>query len=264
VLRKIISVAVIAGILFSLSACAGARKRKEDAIKSSDANYQLGVQYLNDGDYQSALLEFRKAERFHPEGSQLHNAMGLTYYLTERFEEAEEEYKKAISQDKDYSEAHVNLGTLYARQEKYEEAVEQYRKALKNPFYATPSRAHHNIGLIYQKMGNTKKAVSALEKAIQQDPGQIRPYFDLGRLHYRENQMEEAIEVFRQAIQKHPKAEEDPINTLSLAHLHYWLALSYFKNSDSKNAVIHFQEVERLSPNDTLSEEASKYLDLLR
>ncbi|MEE8403594.1 MAG: tetratricopeptide repeat protein [Candidatus Hydrothermarchaeaceae archaeon] len=262
--KKVISAVIIAGILVTLSSCAGIQQKKEGEKKSSDAYYGLGVQYLSEGDYQRALLELRKAETFQMKDPRIHNTMGLVYYFTERYEEAEKEYRKAISQDKNYSEAYVNLGTLYARQDKYTEAIEQYKKALKNPFYATPTKALHNIGLSYQKMGNTKKAVSALQKAIQQDPAQIRPYFDLGRLYYRENRMEDAIKIFGQAIRRHPRIEEDPINTLSLAHLHNWLALSYFKNSDSENAVIHFREVERLSSDSKLSEEASKYLDLLR
>jgi type IV pilus assembly protein PilF len=251
-------------ILILIPSCAGISQKKEKQNKSADAYYQLGIQHLTEGDYQNALLELRRAESLKPEDPVIHDAKGIVYYYMERFDEAEKEYKKAVSLQKDYSKSYVNLGTLYARQKKYPEAIEQYRKALENPFYETPAKALHNIGLCYEKTGNIKEAESSLLEAVQQDPNLMRAYLDLGRVYYQDNETEKAIRILSKAIQQHPRVENDPVNDLSLAYFHYWLALSYFKNSDSENALIHFQEVTRLAPNSKLTEDALSYLDLLQ
>jgi type IV pilus assembly protein PilF len=247
-----------------VAACAGVDPKEESERKSSEAYYQLGSRALNEGNYQKAMLEFRKAESFQPKDPQIQNAMGLVYFYMQKYDESEKKYKKAVALKKDYSESYVNLGSLYARQERYQEAIDQFRKALNNPFYPTPALAHHNIGLCYQGLGDFDKAQAAMHEAIQTDPNLFRASFDLGKLYYQNNQVDQSIQVLSDAVQRHPKIEGDPINALSLAHLHYWLGLSYFKNGDSENSVVHFQEVTRLTSNSQLSEEAWKYLDLLQ
>jgi len=251
-------------VLVLMPSCAGLNQKKESQKKSANAYYQLGVQHLDEGDYQNALIEFRKAESLQADDPRIHDAKGIVFYYMERFDEAEKEYKKAISLQKDYSKSYVNLGSLYARQEKYAEAIEQYRKALENPFYETPAKALHNIGLCYEKTGNIKEAESSLLEAVHQDPNLMRAYLDLGRLYYQNNQIEKAVQILSNAIQKHPKVENDPVNDLSLAYFYYWLALSYFKNGDANEASIHFQAVTQLAPNSKLTEDASTYLDLLQ
>lgn len=262
--KKTVSIFLLFTILVFIPSCAGLSQKKESEQKTADAYYQLGIQQLNEGNYQDALLELRKAESFHDDDPKIHDAKGLVYFYTERFDEAETEYKKAISLNNGYSNAYVNLGTLYARKEKYTEAIEQYRKALEDPFYATPAKALHNIGLCYEKMGNVKDALSSMLEAVQQDPALLRAYLDLGRLYYQNNQTEEAIQILSKAIQMHPRSEGDKVNDLSLAYFHYWLALSYFKNSDADNAQVHFQAVMELAPESKLADDASSYLDLLQ
>lgn len=262
--RKVLSVILLGGFLLILSSCTGIQQKKDKEKTRANVYYQLGLSYLANGDYQKALIEFRKMETLQPKDPELRNAMGLVYYYTGRFEKAEREYRKAISLKGDFSEAYVNLGTLLAKQEKCMEAIDEYQKALENPFYATPATALHNIGLCHLQMGNLEEAESSLIEAVRQDRKLIRAYLDLGKLHYETNRMEQAIQVFSQAIQQQPRVEEDPAGDLNLALLHYWLALSYFKNSDAANAVIHFREVTALAADTTLSEEAWKYLNLLQ
>ena len=180
--KKILILFSIGLLLFLTFSCAGSQQKKEVQQKSFEAYYSLGVRYLSDGEYQKALIEFRKAESFQPKDPQIHNAMGLVYYYMQKFNDAEKEYKKAVSIKKDYSEAYVNLGTILAQQGKYKDAILQFRKALKNPFYPTPAFSLHNIGLCYQGLGNKEKAETAMQEAIQNDPNFIRAYFDLGKI----------------------------------------------------------------------------------
>lgn len=262
--KKTLFIVLLFAILAFIASCAGISQKKENKQKSADAYYQLGIQRLSEGNYQNALIELRKAESFKDDDPKIHDAKGIVYFYTERFDEAEKEYKKAISLKNGYSRAYVNLGTLYARQGKYPEAIEQYRKALEDPFYVTPAKALHNIGLCYEKMGNFKDAASSMLEAVQQDPTLLRAYLDLGKLYYQNNQTEEAIQVLSKAIQTHPTAAGDTINDLSLAYFHYWLALSYFKNSDADNAKLHFQAVMELAPDSNLADDASSYMDLFQ
>ncbi len=261
---NVFSVFLIGALLFFGVACLEPRVRKEDLEQAAAAYYQLGVEYLNKGEYERALLELRKAQATDPKKVEVYNAEGLVYYYTSRNTEAEEAFRKALLMKENYSEAYINLGTLYAREGKCAQAVSQFEKALQNPFYKTPAKAKENLGLCYQILGQFRKAEASFKEAIRLDPFLFRAYFDLGKLYYKNNRIDQAIWILSKAIQRHPKVEGDPVNNLSLAYLHYWLGLSYFKNADRDNARIHFREVVRLSSETKLSEDAGKYLELLQ
>jgi type IV pilus assembly protein PilF len=263
-LRKVLRVGLVSGLVLMVLSCAAAQKKREIEKKTAKLHYQMGAELLGKGEYGKSLSEFRKAESIQPRDPAIQNALGLAYYYTKKYDEAEEAYRAAIFLKADFPEAYVNLGSLLARQEKYEEAIEAYRKALNDPFYGTPALALYNIGLCYGEMGKPEEAESAFLESLQQDQNMIQAYFDLGRLYYRTNEMEKAIENFHEAVERHGRVEDNPSNALSLASVHYWLALSYFKNGDSKRAVNHFQEVTGLTSHSELAEEALKYLDLLQ
>ena len=261
--RRLLSLLLVLGTFLGGGACASLQRDKVARHKSAEAHYHIGVRYLQDGEYAQAMLELRKAEVFEPKDPRIQNAMGLVYFATDRPSEAEAAYRKALSLKKDYSEARVNLGTLYARQGRCEEAIPEYRKALEDPFYPTPALALHNIGLCYRSLGREREAEKALREAVDQDPNLFRAYLDLGRLYYAQNRMDEAVKVFRRALDRHPPAAGDPASARSLAYLHYWLGLSYFKNGEAGPAAAQFRDVTRLLPGSPLAEEARKYLDLL-
>jgi type IV pilus biogenesis/stability protein PilW len=255
---------VMVGLFLVLTACAGLEKKKDVALKSADAHYNLGVQTLNEGNYQAALIELRKAERFRPRDPRIHSALGLAYFYAQRYDDAEGAYRKALSLQRDYSEAHMNLGALYARQGKCDQAIAEFRDALENPFYATPAKAYHNIGLCQRLLGEIEEAERSLKDAVNLDPTLLRAKIDLGILYYQENRLDEAVRVFQELMEEVPLTQGDPDSMLSRAYLHYWVGLSYFKNADKWNARTHFEEAERLSAGTTLAEDVGKYLDLLR
>ncbi len=254
----------LVGLLLVLSACAGTQKKKASDVKSADAHYNLGVQTLNEGNYQGALIELRKAEQYAPRDPKIQNALGLAYFYARRLDDAEAAYRKALSLQRDYSEAYMNLGALYAQQGKCEKAITEFRKALENPFYATPAKAFHNIGLCHRLLGEVEQAEQSLKDAVHMDPTLLRAKVDLGILFYQENRLDEAVRAFEDVMQQVPPSQESRDSMLNRAYLHYWLGLSYFKNADKWNARAHFEESERLSEGTKLADDVRKYLDLLR
>ncbi len=256
--------ALLMGFLLILSACAGTQKKRDSQLKSADAHYNLGAQMLNEGNYQAALIELRRAEQFTPRDPKIHNALGLAYFYAKRFEDAEGAYREALSLQRDYSEAYMNLGALYAQRGKCEQAIVEFRKALENPFYATPAKAYHNIGLCQRLLGEIEQAEQSLKDAVHMDRTLLRAKVDLGILYYQENRLDEAVREFSELLAQVPPTEGDRDNMLNRAYLHYWLGLSYFKNADKWNARAHFEEAEKLSQGTKLVEDVRKYLDLLR
>jgi len=217
---------------------------------------------MGSGNYQGALLEFRKSEATNPDDARVYNALGLVNASLGRTDEAEKAYLKALRLKSDYSDVHLNLGVLYANQNRCDEAIPLFDKALENPFFETPAKALHNIGLCYQVLGKDVEAEGKFREALQLDPDLFRAYYDLGFLYYRENLLDQAIEILDRGITRYARLEGARPDDLS--RFHFLLGLCYFKYADPDNARRHFRQVTELVPGMSIDRDARKYLELMQ
>jgi type IV pilus biogenesis/stability protein PilW len=262
-LRKVIAVILILTFSAALPACVVYQPNKQSKEQSAGTYYELGVSYLGERNYQAALVELRKAEALNPKDERIYNVLGLVHFYTKRYQKAEEAYRKALAIKRNYSEARMNLGALFAKEDRCSDAIEQFQIVLEDPFYETPALALHNIGLCQQMMGQMEKAESSFVDALSLDPLLLSASFDLWKLYYRSNRMGEAIRVLTEILEKYSKRQRREEKDKDLANIHYGLGLSYFKNADGQNALKHFRAARELSPDNTLVEDARKYIDLL-
>jgi tetratricopeptide (TPR) repeat protein len=138
-----------------------------------------GRAYLQQGSYEAAITELKKAVQASPD-PRLHDLLGVAY--------------------------------LYLRQ--YSEAMHEHRAALAlNP---TSVRSMNNLASALFEMGQTGEAISWLKKAIQLQPTLAYSYSHLGGLYLRTGQKAEAILVFRRGHEQLPR---DPQLALRLAWL---------------------------------------------
>lgn len=85
---------------------------------------------LEDGQYEEALREFRRALEKNPNSVRAYQGVGVTYLQTGRLEEAVEIFTKVLALDPSYAIAYADRGIALDRMGRYEEALKDYRKAL--------------------------------------------------------------------------------------------------------------------------------------
>jgi tetratricopeptide (TPR) repeat protein len=115
--------------------------------KSNDYVYQ-GNNLLNEDDYVSAEMEYRKAISENPNSITGAYNLGNAYYTKGSFDEAvfrlEQAAKTATSKSEKHKAFH-NIGTILMKGKKCKEAVEAFKNALRNN--PADNETRYNLGL---------------------------------------------------------------------------------------------------------------------
>ncbi len=96
--------------------------------------YDLGVRYLSEDNYEEAIIAFTAAIEIDPKRAPAYVGRGDAYVLSGETEEnlvaAQADYKEAIALDETLAEAYLGLANIYILQENYDNALEILQKGL--------------------------------------------------------------------------------------------------------------------------------------
>ena len=100
---------------------------KKDGGTTWQEQYDLGVRYLSDGNYEEAIIAFTAAIEIDPKRAEAYIGRGSAYIGTgetaENLAAAQADYEKAIELDGTNAEAYLGLADVYIRQGEYDEAA---------------------------------------------------------------------------------------------------------------------------------------------
>ena len=102
--------------------------------------YGRGWTFFDEGKYEKAISEFKKAIDINPAFKEAHCHLGVIYIEQKRYTEAIRVLKEATSIDGSFKEAHFNLGLAYLNLERFEEATNAANAALKTDPNYEPAR----------------------------------------------------------------------------------------------------------------------------
>lgn len=134
-----------------------------------------------------------------------HAVLGSAYLRKNERDRAVEEFEKAIRMDPDYEYALAQLGWTYGVLDRFPDAVRVLERAVK--LDKEDSGVWTNLGVAYARTGRTEEAVGALRTAMQQDPRNAFAHDALG-IVLEPDQIDSAIESFRQAVRLQPENKE--------------------------------------------------------
>jgi tetratricopeptide (TPR) repeat protein len=124
--------------------------------KTADEWFELGSEYEEEGDLESAVKAYRSALQQQPQFPSAHFNLANVLAAQGLRQAAEERYRVAIEQDRDLVEAWYNLADLLDDQDRTEEAIECLRAAVRvSPEYAD---AHYNLAFCCEKTGLADEA----------------------------------------------------------------------------------------------------------
>jgi tetratricopeptide (TPR) repeat protein len=120
-------------------------------------------------DYLEAVRAYRELLKDHPKNARMLNQLGIAYLELGDWDEAERSYKKAFSADKTFVSAINNLGALEYSRKHYRKAIKYYRKAiaLREDDLAV---VYSNLGFAYYGNVEYVPAMAAFSKALTLDP----------------------------------------------------------------------------------------------
>ena len=157
--KRIVGTSLVIVLLICLCAC-GAK----ESAPTWQEQYDLGVRYLEDGNYEEAIIAFTAAIEIDPKRAEAYVGRGDAYVLSGdsrgNLRAARADYEKAIELDDTNTDVYLNLADVYIRQGDYDKALEILREG-----YEKTGKA----STIEQKMEEIKAHNPELENLTQID-----------------------------------------------------------------------------------------------
>ena len=227
-----------------------------NAIK--EAHYNLGIAYLEAGQYDRAIPEFEAAIKLDAKFIGAYCALCRAYLEQGDLEKAGTAIKAALALDATYqpalllhgtlTEAHHDKGKTYLDDGRYTEAVIALQTAitleidLEDSPQLFPTENTHiyvHLGVAYMRMKEYQNAINALQNAITLDPDLVDARYHLGHAYVAHGAYDKAIPHLERAIAIAP----------NLKNAHYNLARAYQESGNLEAATHAVAETLRIDPN---------------
>ena len=226
-----------------------------NAIK--EAHYNLGIAYLEAGQYSRAIPEFEAAIKLDANFIEGHCALCRAYLEQGELEKASSAVTTALELDATHqptlllhgtlTEAYHDKGKTYLDDGRYTEAVTAFQQAItldadlgdnpqKSPLEKTHIHAH--LGAAYIGMKAYQNAIDALQNAIALDPDLVDAHYNLGRAYIEQGHSDKAIPHLERAIAISP----------NLKSAHYNLARAHRASGNLEAATHAVTETLRIDP----------------
>jgi tetratricopeptide (TPR) repeat protein len=184
-----------------------------------DAIRGLAENYLNDGQVDAALEQYRVIADANPEDAQTYLRMSEIYRRQGKYDLALEDLKKAEAMVPDALEVPYNVAVVYEAQGRYDEAIKILQELLKktekpDASYSQADRNNRGIfierlGMVYRDQENYAAAVETFRKMIPLgDDNAKTGYQDVIDTYREAKQWPQATAAAKEAVQKMPDDRE--------------------------------------------------------
>ncbi|MGD1085376.1 MAG: tetratricopeptide repeat protein [Verrucomicrobiota bacterium] len=166
------------------------------------AHNNLGWFYLQKGEVEKGIGQFREALEIKPDYLEARNNLGWLYLQKGDLDAAIAQYHRALEIEPDCVESRDNLGGALFKQGKLDEGIAQYRRVLElDPNYAG---ACYDLGFALEQKGDLKGAIAQYRKDLETDPHHAEARKRLGFALLKEGEVGEAIAQYHQALELTP------------------------------------------------------------
>lgn len=214
------------------------KREPELAARYRDAAMRQAQENFLRNRYQAAADELEAVKSLGPEDFAFHRLLGTAYYELGNAQKASDEFQSALRLEPKNEQIYFNLGMLYLKFHTPELATVVFEHGLKE--LPDSPLLWMGMGLTQHLADQTGKAAIALKKAIELDPAFTDAYIVLGDVLESDNKLEEALPVFRTAIDKQPN--------LYIGHFYYGKILLKMNDGRTEQAIKELRKAIQLRP----------------
>jgi tetratricopeptide (TPR) repeat protein len=173
-----------------------------------------GDRFYQEGDFDGAVEEFKRALLLDPTEVNVHNSLGVCYGLLGRLDEALAAFEAAVFLDPDEALARYNSGLVHMLQARSDEALACFHAAAR----ISPDlfEVAFQTGKLYLIKGEPAKALAFLEKAAGLQPAAGPAQACLGQCYEALGRPQEAIAAYKRAVKQNPG---DAASLSAIGHL---------------------------------------------
>jgi TonB family protein len=209
------------------------------------------------------IEELKEKLARNPKDALSHFEIGERYLKVNQEEEGLAALEQAVRLKPDFAVAHYRLGWTYVSLERYVDALKAHEQALtfaqvkSYKLEVGKAEAQHAIGWDYFMMKQFNEAISAYQKALQFNPSFVDALYEMGRVHFAQDNREEAMQIAGKLTSPY----NDWLNKeLSLSAVPAGAVVATQSNTSKDQSE---PMTERFKPNVTYYEKA-KYTELAR
>lgn len=191
---------------------------------SPELNYNLAKLYEINNSLGKALQYAWRAKELKEDYKDAHDLVASIFFELEDFEESVKFYEKVIEFDPKDAMSHFNLGCVCFAMKDYGKAEGHWRKAIKNEqkikqaeekdkssqgelslditvkVWPISFEAHKSLGHLYFRKNLKEKALDEFIKAIELEPQDPGPYFEVGKIYFELKDQKKATFYFDKYI----------------------------------------------------------------
>jgi len=136
--------------------------------------YDDGMDYMESGDYETAILKFKKAIEIDPNFAFSWDNLGVCYRKSNQYEKAIEAYKKSLEINPEGRMPLMNIAVTYNLKKEFEEAIVYYNKFIS--IYKDDPEGYYGLGLILYTNNKQEEGLASLIQAYTIYSAQNSPY----------------------------------------------------------------------------------------
>lgn len=180
---------VVLSLLLLLLVGCGSEPVREgvDASRAAVDNANLGLRYMQMGNYERALSKLEKAISFDNSYAPAHHYTAELYKRLGEHEKAEEAYRNALRYAEKDSSLYNNFGGFLCSRERYDEGEKMFLKVLENPVYPRKDQVYENLGLCVEAKPDYDKAETYLRSALRINARLPKSLLAMARLSMQKN-----------------------------------------------------------------------------
>jgi len=172
-----------------------ALKREDPTEAAAKTNIQLGIAYLQQGNYAVAREKLERSLKQNPKDPDVHTTLGLLYDRTGEPKLADKHYQQALKLAPDNPDVSNNYAIYLCKRGRVDEGVERFSAVAANKYYRTPEVALTNAGVCLRNAKRLDEAQARFIGAIKMRPDYSEATVQLANLHVERGQVPEARKV---------------------------------------------------------------------
>jgi len=167
--------------------------------------YDDGMEYINEGDTENAILKFSKAVEIDPNFAFAWDNLGISYRKNKQYDQAIAAYLKSLEIYPEGRLPLLNIAITYNLNQQYSEAVTYYEKFI--DIYSDDPEGYYGLGLILYTQDQEEAGLDNLIRAYTIYTSQNSPYRadaakKIGYM-YKDLKNQDKLEVFHKVADKY-------------------------------------------------------------
>jgi tetratricopeptide (TPR) repeat protein len=189
-------IALAAGLTISIIGCTrNPQSEKQRYLKS-------GIQYLQKGKYEEAILQFRNALKLDPRYADAYYQLAQAYESEHDYNSAYNAIRQAVALDANRVDLRLSLAEIYVLGRQYANAEEEATLVLKKD--PNSAAAYRVLASAQLAEGKKEAAIAAFLKLMQLKPEDLTTYGSAGIVEMSLNKNVDAEKHFRAAVDRGP------------------------------------------------------------